>query len=480
VTVCREVWSAEVTSDEPVSANARRVPSSTAAGPVAASVVSVAAVTAVVTVLAHAAPPISLGVVYLLAILPIAARFGLIHAVVVSLASMFAFNFFVLPPVYTLTLADSANWLALAVYLATSGVVCELAARDRRRAVQAEKREREAEVLADIATRLLSSGGAAGEIDRVVSSAAAIAGGHGGRIALDADAMELAPGETAYELVAPGGPVGALITTAAEEPDDDVLERFLPALASLLAVATDRARLTREAGEAELLRRSDRVKTTILRAVSHDLRSPLTAIRVAGEALRHRGLALSTVDRDELIDTILAEAARLDRIVGNLLDFSRLQVGAVHPVPELLTADGLIADALSELGHGAERVRVELAPALPLVRVDGGQIRRVLVNLLENALRHTAADELVAVRAEAAADVVRLAVVDHGPGIAAADRLRIFEPFARAGQAPGSGAGLGLAIARGFAHANGCALEAEDADAGSCFVLTLPGVGERP
>jgi two-component system sensor histidine kinase KdpD len=238
-------------------------------------------------------------------------------------------------------------------------------------------------------------------------------------------------------------------------------------------VALDRERLGRRAVEAEALRRSDAIKTAILRAVSHDLRSPLTAIRAATDGLESTALELSESDRAALLTTIDTETRRLDRLVANLLDLSRLELGVAEPKPELWTVESLVGQALNELGARAERVDVALAADLEPIEVDGAQIERVLVNLIDNALKFSpdAPVELVGEQLNGEA-VVR--VVDHGPGLSDGDLQRIFEPFEQ-GRVPSRGSGLGLAIAKGFALANGARLEAESSrDGGASFVLSLP------
>lgn len=240
-------------------------------------------------------------------------------------------------------------------------------------------------------------------------------------------------------------------------------------------LATRSRRLARQAVEAETLRQSDAVKTAILHSVSHDLRSPLTAIRAASEGLATPELVLTSTDRDEFLETIRIEVRRLERLVENLLDLSRLEAGPAVRRPELWTVDALLARALEQLGRDAERVQVAVGPELPPVRVDAAHIERVLVNLLENALKFSSPSDLVDVSTTAEAGQVVVRVRDRGPGIAAADRERIFEPFERAGG--GRGSGLGLAIARGFAEANGGRVRLETVDggaAGSVFVLELP------
>jgi two-component system sensor histidine kinase KdpD len=261
--------------------------------------------------------------------------------------------------------------------------------------------------------------------------------------------------------------------------DTSVAERFLPALAALLGVAIDRERLQREALDAEALRRSDSMKTALLRAVSHDLRSPLTAIRVAVESLESPFLTLDDEDRAALLETVRFEAERLDRVVGNLLDLSRLQAGALQPRRSLRAVDGIVAQALSELG-GHERVTISLPEHLPLVDVDAAQIERALANLLENALKFSPADSPVSVDVRAEGGEVVITVDDEGPGVPRPELERVFEPFRHASTATDrKGTGLGLAIARGFAEANGGRLFAQPrAGGGVSFVLALPAAAQ--
>jgi two-component system sensor histidine kinase KdpD len=220
---------------------------------------------------------------------------------------------------------------------------------------------------------------------------------------------------------------------------------------------------------------SDALKTALLRAVSHDLRSPLGTILTSASALSRRDLTLTDTDRDELLAGILSEAQRLDRLVSNLLDLSRLQAGVATPAPEIWETDSLVVNALGSLGAAADRVDVTLSETSLVVRVDGHHIESVLANLIENAVKYSpdrAARVLVGSNAREA--IVR--VVDHGPGVAPEEIERIFEPFQR-GVAGDDvpGAGLGLAIARGFAEANCGRVWAESsAGQGAAFVLTLP------
>jgi two-component system, OmpR family, sensor histidine kinase KdpD len=434
----------------------------------AVSIALLVAVTGVIKLLKPHVPVLSLAVLYLFAVLPVAVVWGLAYAIPVAILSMLAFNFFFLPPLYTLTLQDSRNWFALAVFLVTAVVVSELAARSRRQA-------RESALLAEIATSLLRRGELSGELERIAVEAAHALHVEQARIELEARPAPAGESEEPYPLAVEGRRVGTIYLSGPRQGTAAARRRLLPALASLLGVAVDRERLAREALEAETLRRSDAMKTAVLRAVSHDLRSPLMAILTSASALAHEDLELGPEDRRELARTILGEAVRLDRLVANLLDLSRLQAGAAQPESRVWPVDDLVVQALDEVGAAGQRVEIALPDEPPSVRVDADQIERVLVNLIENALKYSPPGEPVHLQVTSTASEALIRVVDHGPGVTAADRERIFEPFQRATDGGPRGAGLGLAIARGFAEANGGRVLAESREGqGSTFVLALP------
>jgi two-component system, OmpR family, sensor histidine kinase KdpD len=443
---------------------------------VLASAGAVALVTAAIAILKAHVPILSLGALYVFAVLPIAVVWGIAFALPAAVASVLAFNWFFLPPTHTLSLSDSENWLALVVYVVVAVVTSELAVRARRRATLSEQREREAALLASVATSLLRGEPLGGELDRISAQVADVLRVSHARIDLDGDETE--EQLSTRKLAIGDRVVGTLSTASDRDVDASVETRFLPALASLLAVAGDREELQREALEAEALRRSDAVKTAVLRAVSHDLRSPLTAIRAAASGLANPSLRLGAGDRAELVETIGVESARLDRMVADLLDLSRLQAGAAQPRRALWAVEDLIGLARDD-GLSDERVVVELPDALPAVDVDAGQIRRALANVLENALRVSPPGEPVRITGEAHGNEVVVRIVDRGPGLEPTELERVFEPFQR-GAASGTyrGTGLGLAIARGFAEANGGRLWAERPERGAVLALALP-VGEE-
>jgi len=440
---------------------------------VTTSLAAVATVTGLIFAFRSGVPVLSLGVLYIFAVLPVAIVWGRPYAVMTAIASMLAFNFFFLPPRHTLQLQDSANWFALAVYLVTAVVVSDLAARSRRRAAEAEQREREEALLAELSIALLHGQDVALELDRAAPEIASTLGAERVRVELD---PEQRAGEGAtFPLTTGPRRVGTLYTEGSLD-SDAAIRRFLPALASLLAVAVDREQFQRDALQAEHLRLSDATKTAILRAVSHDLRSPLTAIRVAAESLLSPAVHLDEEARRQQLETVRTESRRLDRLVENLLDLSRLQAGAATPRRELVSVDELVGQALAEVPHDEDQIDVVLPADVPLVEVDAVQLERTLVNLLDNALRFTAPGRRVAIEVATSGGDVVISVSDGGPGIAEQELDRVFEPFTHVGADDGRrGAGLGLAIARGFAESNGGRIWVDPAAGGGArFSVALP------
>ncbi len=236
------------------------------------------------------------------------------------------------------------------------------------------------------------------------------------------------------------------------------------ALAELEELTRERDRMQAEAIEAEALRRSDELKTSLLRSVSHDLRTPLTSMIAAGAALDSP--SVSAEERHELSEAVVEQGRRLSRLVENLLDVSRLQTGHAEPRREPVELAGLLEAARHSLGARGEAVRLALDAELPALDADPTQLERAFANLLENAVVH-GGGQPVLVRSRLVGPRLVVRVVDQGPGIPESERERIFEPFYRAGVQAANGSGLGLAIARGFVEANG----------GEVGVESLPGQG---
>lgn len=243
------------------------------------------------------------------------------------------------------------------------------------------------------------------------------------------------------------------------------------ALEELEAMARERDRMQAEVIEAEALRRSDELKTSLLRSVSHDLRTPLTSIIAAGAALDSP--SATPAERHELSEAVVEEGHRLSRMVENLLDVSRLESGKAEPHREPVDLPGLLEAARHSIGAGGGVVKLALDQDLPPLSADPAQLERAFANLLDNAVVH-GEGQPVLVRSRLVGPRLVVRVVDRGPGIPENDRERIFEPFYRAGNGGGNGSGLGLAIARGFIEANGGEVEVESLPGqGSSFVVSF-------
>jgi len=462
--VAAHPWRGSWAPDDRLAGLLRGTPAGWVTGPML-----VAAATCAAGLLKAHVTLLSLSVPYLLAVAPVAVLWGAVHAVSVAVLSMLVFDFLFVPPEFAFTPADPRSWPALPVFVITAVAASELAARSRRQA-------RESALLTQVATCLLERGEVSGALDLVTAGVAEALGVEQARI-FAGPADVLPGGGDAFPLAAGGRLVGTIVLGRRPlRGGCAARRRVLPALASLLAVAIDRERLAREAVEAEALRRSDAVKTAILRTVSHDLRTPLMAILTAAGALARPGFVTDDGDRADLLATVLEESRRLDRLVGNLLDLSRLQAGAAEPRADVVEVGDLIADAIDHLGADAGRVEARLAGDSPVVRADPHQVQRVLVNLIENALKYSPAAEPVRVRVTATAAEVLVRVIDHGPGVPPGESERIFGAFQRGtGSGQVHGAGLGLAIAEGFAEANGGRIWLESHQGqGATFVLALP------
>lgn len=269
-------------------------------------------------------------------------------------------------------------------------------------------------------------------------------------------------------------PVGTLSVT---KPDEAVGLALLLFTALATAQLADRARhAAQHERAAQVAIQAGEMKTALLHAVSHDLRTPLASIKANVSGLRQSDVTYSAEDRAELLEAIDDEADRLDRLVANLLDASRLEAGVLVPRKEPQDLAELAHAVLARTAHllDGRAVQLDVQPGMPLVRCDYAQLDQALTNLVENAARHTPTGSPIEVKLTADNAAARIEVVDHGPGIAKADRARVLRPFER-GRTSASGSGLGLSIARGIAEAHGGRLLVEETvGGGACLCLTLP------
>jgi two-component system, OmpR family, sensor histidine kinase KdpD len=443
---------------------------------VAFAALAVALATAAIYPLKALAPAVSLSVVYLPVVLLVSAYWGLVLGLVSSLASAVAFNFFHISPVGHFTIADSRNWVALVAFTVVAAAVSTVAELARSRAAEAQERRQEADLAAGLARELL----AGARTEEVLGSTARRLAE---AMALRSAAIELgvAQGEPRRLAMALRGPDGDQVATllVPRNLSPDTIDRLqahvVGPLGALVAIALRRDAVQAEAVETAALRRSDDVKTALLRAVSHDLRTPLTSILAAGHALGTD--SLTAEDRTELSTAVVDGADRLATLVDKLLDLSKLQAGRAAPRPDWVSLEEVVQAARESLGNGATDIRLTVHGEIPDVRADAGQLERAFANLLENARRYSAGQPVaVQIRRSDARVLVR--VVDRGPGIQPSERERIFEPFYRgpdAGGEPWTGSGLGLAIAKGFIEANGGTIAVESLPGqGTSFVVSLP------
>ena len=438
---------------------------------------SVAIVTGVVALLDEVAPVTGLGVLYLLAVLFIAVRRGQVAALATAVVSVLALNFFFIAPRYRLTIADSQNVVALVVFLVVAVVVGRLAATARaqtgeaeRRALLASAREREAMILAQAASSFLAGENVAAQLQAMADRQDST-GAHAVRAGLSA-APDTRQGEIAVRI--PSTRPGWVYGRPDAAWDRASLERLAQSLARLIDLARERERLAKRSAAAEAARRADATKTALLHAISHDLRSPLTAITTAASGLSQEGL--SAEDRAGLLEAIEAESARLARMVDDLLDLSRIEADAVNPRTDWCDLADVVASAAEQVEQrfGGQRIDLDVPSDLPLVRADVAQLERVFSNLLENAVKFSPDGAAVRVSGGSGGGRVTVRVTDSGPGIPASRRREIFEPFVR-GTGPGQGSGLGLAICRGLVEANGGEISLQGgAGEGTTFAVAFP------
>jgi two-component system sensor histidine kinase KdpD len=441
-----------------------------------AAALGIAATTALIYPLREVAPEVSLGVVYLLVVLLVSTYWGLGLGLATSLISAAAFNWFHIPPTGEFTVSKPENWVALGIFLAVAVVASTVAELARVRADEARRRQEEADLAAEMA-RVLLGGTSLSEALPVASQRLA------GSLGLGTAQLRVGDHDAAQEpaeavvIDLDVGPGRAASMTVAPVSDAAQVERLrtrvAPPVGALLAAAMDRDELQREVVETQALRRSDVIKTALLRAVSHDLRTPLTSIIAAADAVRSR--SIEPADRDELGAVISDEAQRLARLVDKLLDLSRLQSGAAEPHRDWVAIDDVVRTAVEHVEGDGPRVQLSIDPDLPLIEADAAQLERVFVNLLENARRYSG-DHPVQVRARVVGDHLKVRVIDHGPGIPARELPHVFEAFQQGERAGGhGGAGLGLAIVKGFAEANGATVTAESAPGqGAVFEIDFP------
>jgi two-component system sensor histidine kinase KdpD len=464
----------------------------------------------------------NVSMLYLVAVLATATVAGSGPAIFASLAAFLAFNWFFVEPVHTLSVAEPSEWLVLILFLLTSVITGQLAGAQRSRAIESATREREATLLYSVAHLLVGPDlvpalrGVADQLREALRLRAVVIelltdAGEQRVTSGDADVVRRSVGSIRTWMAPPAGSasprshrwirivpptggvaddhrvhvvplrtgdrrIGALAIVRRDAAVESANDRLLTAVAAQIANAVERARLRERATQAEVLQRTDALKTALLNAVSHDLRTPLASIIASAGSLRQQDVDWTDAERASFAADILDEATRLSRIVSNLLDLSRVESGTLRPDRGWYDIGALVDDVVGRLRPlaAAHELHVSIPDDLPPVPLDYVEIDEVLSNLVENALRHTPAATRVEIAARVSDGHVIVEVSDNGPGIAAEALPHLFDRFSVVPRAKG-GMGLGLAVARGLVEAHGGRITAQRrGGGGTVFTFTLP------
>jgi two-component system sensor histidine kinase KdpD len=416
--------------------------------------------------------------VFMLVVVVVAALGGFVPAFVCAISGFLFANWYFTPPYYEFTISEGENLVALVIFLLVGGVVSLLVATAARRTAEAAQARAEAETLAALSGTIA---GVADPLPQLVSQV---------QNAFEADAVAVLTRDESDWVVAAA--VGTMVPTSPEGADlviplqgEDLLVLrgaslrqedldVLRAFSGQLSIAVRQRELRADADRATTLAEANALRTALLAAVSHDLRTPLASIKASVSSLLQRDVDFTPSATRELLENIDEGADRLNHLIGNLLDMSRLQTGALELVMRAVALEEVVPLALIGLVH-AERIDVDVPETLPRVLADPALLERTIANVVENALAWSPPDSRVRVEACVDRHRVDLRVVDRGPGIPRSERDEVFRPFQRLGdQSSGTGVGLGLAVARGFVEAMGGEIAVDDTPGGGVtMVLSL-------
>ncbi|KAB2698159.1 sensor histidine kinase KdpD [Ochrobactrum sp. Kaboul] len=464
----------------------------------------------------------SIALVFVVGVLGVAVTLGLWPALFVSIISAFAYNFFFLPPLYTLSIADPESVVALVFFLLVSFVASNLASRVQRQAASARQRARMTEDLYLFSKKLAGTGSlddvlwaTAFQIASMLKVRAVILLPERESIAVRAgyppddtlDDADIAAAHWAWEHNLPAGrgadtlpgarrlylPLRTARTSVGvigldNDRQGPILtpeqQRLFEALADQAAIAIERVQLVEDVERARLAAETDKLRSALLTSISHDLKTPLAAIMGAATTLREYHGSLPAEDQADLYQTIVDQSERLNRFIANLLDMTRIEAGAMEPNLSPHYIGDIVGAALHRAAKILARhaVRVSVPADLPMLRLDAVLFEQVLFNLLDNAAKYAPEASEIAIEAHISGTRLILEIADQGPGIPADDRERIFDSFyrVRKGDHVQAGTGLGLSIARGFVEAMGGTIAARNRSdhdhnrSGAVFVISLP------
>lgn len=437
---------------------------------------------------------------FLLAILGVSALWGMAASVAMSLAAMLALNYYFLPPIGQLSIADPQNWVALCAFLAVAVIASHLSSRARQQAADSSARRREIERLYIFSRGLLESGNVMELLNRIPTQivdsfevgAAALFLAEEQKVYRSAPEIPALDTASLRAALLRDGPMTDSAANVCFLPvrlgmrpigslgmSGTILSRqTLEAIGSLVAIAMEHARAVQQLGQAEASRQGERLRTALLDAVTHALRTPLTSIKGAATNLLSNN-GLTEAQRHDLLSVINEETDRLNRLVGEAAEMARLDAGEVELRIEPQPIEKIISAALESCRTviGSHPVQVQIAEGLPDIRADLERAKEVLVHLIENASQYSPPDRPIIITAEAAENSVVTSVADRGDGIDDLEQALIFEKFYRGKDQRYSvaGTGMGLPIAKAIAEAHGGSLSlTSQRGAGSVFSFTLP------
>jgi two-component system sensor histidine kinase KdpD len=447
---------------------------------VLASIVAIITLPLLTLLLTHQRDGVSLGsdlLLYLLVVVVVAAIGGAWVAMGTAVAAFLLVNWYLTPPIHTFTISEGQNVLALIVFLVVAGVVSVLVTVAARRSLEAARARSEATTLVQLAGAVLAEDDPLPEIMRQVLTTFGLR---------TVTVLRPAPRVGEWQVVVHAGEPGVTnpeeATATLDLPGGDVFayagpnltvddRRVLHAFIAQLSVALASRELRAEASAAATLAEADRFRTALLRAVSHDLRTPLASIKASATTLLADDLHLDDDTVRQLHETIDEEVDRLNELVTNLLAMSRLQAGALQLTLTEVALDEIVGRALVSLGEKAAGIIVDVPDTLPHIKADPALLERAIANVVDNALAHTQPEQPVRITAGVVGDRLLLRVVDCGPGIAPAERDLVFQPFQRLDDTTPGGVGLGLAVARGFTEALGGELRVDDTPGGGTTMV---------
>ena len=452
----------------------------------------IALLTAVLLLFRATLAPANLVMLYVPVVGVIAMVAGRRASALASILAFLAYNFFFVPPLYTFAVAQPQNIIELVILLTVAMLVATLVARSRAQAEQSAEQAERMRALYELSQEISAALSVEQILPRIARLAVRLL--HGNRVVIrlvaedGTPAFETSAGdpvasgqEERMPLTAGGNTLGELrVWIGQQEPlPEHELRPLMATLATQAALAVERTRLVDAALQTRVLRESERFKSALLSSVSHDLRTPLAVIKGSASNLLDTSVQWDAATTRNTLETISAEADRLNRLVRNLLEMSRLEAGVLPRSREPVAAGDIVGSVLARLRPLLRQrvVNVTIEPGLPDMLADPIQLELVITNLLENAIKYAPEGTAIDVGAQVEGAQLKLWVADRGPGFPPGDEQRIFEKFYRAGSPehrPG-GSGLGLAIAKGIVEAHGGRITAENRPGGGALVtLSLP------